>query len=86
MDNESHLVKIDKAELQRLKDCESAWDSVYMALTSNGAEPFWGRPGYQGLTGHQCAVKAIHELQAKVGHLYADIDLLKANGSTLPKS
>jgi hypothetical protein len=53
---------IDLHELNRLRECEKAWQAVYMALQTSTGGVFSG-PRAEGLNGIDCAVQEIKRLQ-----------------------
>jgi hypothetical protein len=59
--NPRELVTIDVMELQRLRACEHAWGSVYMAVSETHRETVMTL----GLTGEEGVVRAIRQLQGK---------------------
>ena len=55
-------VTIDTHELNRLRECEAAWQAVFMALQHGNRDCFSG-PNCSGISGVQCAVREIKRLQ-----------------------
>ncbi len=60
--NHENIRLIDLHELNRLRECEKAWQAVFSALEGLGGGVFSG-PRAEGLTGLQCAVAEIKRLQ-----------------------